>query len=296
MSLNYLSIAQQGKNQWWRYLFGMFFILFLWMVVGGVLSISALILFAGNTRDALTPAAIIKMSEESKSVSSFVALNLQFIVGFLAVIVAVQFIHRRSAWSLVSAAGQINWPRLSYGFIVWLIITITPSVPTLFLSPGEYKFHFNIGEWPVLFISAMTLTPIQTSFEEIFFRGYIMQGMGLLVRQPLFLVISNGILFMLPHLANPEIANGPVWMALQYFSIGVFLAFITLQDNRLELALGVHASNNISHIFFTTTDSAMGVPALWTIKPSPAGFTDIALLLVSLAIAYYFFFHKRLWS
>jgi uncharacterized protein len=118
---------------------------------------------------------------------------------------------------------------------------------------------------------------------------------SLIVRNPLILIISNGVLFLLPHLGNPEIANGLVLMSLQYFSFGVFLAFITLKDNRLELALGVHAANNISHIFFTTTDSALGAPALWMTAPSPAEFTDILFTLGYMAIAYYFFFHKQVW-
>jgi uncharacterized protein len=289
MSLDYLSIAQQGKNQWWRYLCGIFISLFSFMIVGGIAYGVCLFFLAGN-------AANFKKIMEAKTVGNFVATNIPFIFWILGTIYAVQVIHARSAWGLISATGKLNWHRVSYGFAVWFAISLIPSVLTLWLSPGEYKFHFDIGEWPLLFMASMVLTPIQTSCEELFFRGYILQGMGLLTRQPLFLIISNGLLFLLPHLGNPEIANGFVWVALQYFSTGVFLAFITLQDNRLELALGVHAANNISHVFFSTTDSALGAPALWMAKPSPAGFTDIAMLLAAMAIAYYLFFYKRLWS
>jgi uncharacterized protein len=289
MSLNYLRIAQQGKNQWWRYLCGIFLSLFSFTIVGGFAYLAILSFLSGDLEN-------LKKASEAKTLGNFIASNVPFIFWFLGTILVVRGIHGRSAWGLLGTNGKINWRRLSYAFVVWFILTITPSVCALWFQPGEYQFYFDINEWPFLLISALFFTSIQTSTEEIFFRGYVMQGMGLLTRQPLVLIISNGLLFLLPHLANPEIANGLLWVSLQYFSMGVFLAFITLQDNRLELALGVHAANNISNIFFTTTDSALGAKALWMSKPSPASIIDVVFLLILCSIAYYFFFHKRLWS
>jgi uncharacterized protein len=291
MSLDYLSIAPQGKNQWWRYVFGILLSLFFWIIIGGIVSIMMAFFFIGGIKMEPVMALV-----SSRSIEAFVVNNIMFIFWLVGTVLAVHGIHCRSAWGLVGADHRINWRRLSYGFTVWFMISMIPSFVSLWISPGEYKFDFDVNKWSVAFLLVMILTPIQTSAEEIFFRGYLLQGMGLITRQPLVLIFSNGLLFMLPHLGNPEVANGFFWVALQYFVIGVFLAFITLQDNRLELALGVHAANNITHIFFTTTDSALGTPALWTAKPSPAGFMDIAIVLISISIAYYLFFHKRLWS
>jgi uncharacterized protein len=291
MSLNYLSIAPQGKNHWWRYILGIFLSLFFWIIIGGIAAVIIAFFFAGNMKIESVMTLI-----SSRSIEAFVVSNIMFVFWFWGTVLTVHNIHGRSAWGLVGADHRINWRRLSYGFAVWFMISIIPSFVFLWMSPGEYKFDFDVNKWPVAFLLVMILTPIQTSAEEIFFRGYLLQGMGLITRQPLVLIFINGLLFMLPHLGNPEVANGFFWVASQYFAIGVFLAFITLQDNRLELALGVHAANNITHIFFTTTDSALGTPALWMAKPSPAGFMDIAIVLVSISIAYYLFFHKRLWS
>jgi uncharacterized protein len=291
MSFDYFSIARQGRNHWWHYVLGIFLSLFFWMIIGGIAAVIMAFFF---TRGIKIESVMTLIS--SRSTKAFVVNGIPFIFWFWGTVLAVQGIHNRSAWGLVSADQRINWRRLSYGFAVWFVILMIPSFISLWMNPGEYKFDFNVNKWPLAFLLVMILTPIQTSAEEIFFRGYLLQGMGLITRQPLVLIFSNGVLFMLPHLGNPEVANGVFWVALEYFSIGVFLAFITLQDNRLELALGVHAANNITHIFFTTSDSALGTPALWTAQPSPAGFIDIAIVLISISIAYYLFFHKRLWS
>jgi uncharacterized protein len=66
-----------------------------------------------------------------------------------------------------------------------------PSFISLCMSPGEYKFDFDINKWPVAFLIVIILTPIQTSAEEIFFRGYLLQGMGLIMRQPLILIFTG---------------------------------------------------------------------------------------------------------
>jgi uncharacterized protein len=291
MTLDYLNIARQGVNHWWQYVLGILLSLFFWIMIGGIASITMTSFFTGDME-----IESIQTFFKSRSIEAFVVNNIAFVFWFWGTVLAVRGIHGRSAWGLVGADQRINWWRFSYGFIVWFIISMIPSFIALWMSPGEYKFDFDINKWPFAFLIVMILTPIQTSAEEIFFRGYLLQGMGLITRQPLVLIFSNGLLFMLPHLVNPEVANGFFWMALHYFMIGVFLAFITLQDDQLELALGVHAANNITHIFFTTTDSALGTPALWTAKPIPAGFADILMVLISISIAYYLFFHKRLWS
>jgi uncharacterized protein len=291
MSNSYLSIAQHGKNQWWRYLCGVLLILFWFMVVG---TIAALIVYASMGGD-LSQKALAELGK-SRSLTAFITNNIPCVFGLVGTIVTVQSLHRRSGWTLINAQGRLDLSRFSYGFVVWFVIVIIPTVISLLIQPSSYEFNFSFPGWPLLLLASLVLTTIQTSWEEFFFRGYILQGMSLLSRNRLLLAISNGLLFLLPHLGNPELANGFIWVAPQYLLIGIFLAYITLQDNRMELALGVHAANNIRHVFFTTTDSVLGAPALWTTKPSPAGIIDIVVVLVSMAIAYYFFFYKRLWS
>jgi uncharacterized protein len=291
---NYLSIALQGKNDWWRYVCGILLSLSSFLILGIIAYVILLLYFSGTSNILDFSTIDIEKFTKTPSIGNFVSSNIPFIFWFAGTVIAVRCIHDRSAWSLISSSGRINWRRLSYGFLVWFGIAMVPSIISLWVSPGLYKFHFDPGEWPLLFGAAIVLTPIQTSCEEIFFRGYVLQGMGLITRQPLVLIISNGLLFLIPHLGNPEIASGIIWVSLQYFSMGVFLAFITLKDNRLELALGVHFANNFSHIFFTTTDSALGAPALWMTQPSPAVFMDIVFSLVYMAIAYYLFFNLKI--
>ena len=92
----------------------------------------------------------------------------------------------------------------------------------------------------------LVLTPLQSAAEELVFRGYVMQGLALLTRRPALIAIASSLAFTAPHLLNPEVLeHGALVMAANYFAIGMLLATITLRDGRLELAVGLHAVNNL---------------------------------------------------
>jgi membrane protease YdiL (CAAX protease family) len=75
-----------------------------------------------------------------------------------------------------------------------------------------------------------------------------MQAIARLRAHPVLLVLASGVLFMLPHLANPEMGNalgGQVPMALNYFLMGIGLGWVSLRDDGVERAIGIHVVNNL---------------------------------------------------
>ena len=111
---------------------------------------------------------------------------------------------------------------------------------------------------------ALVFTPIQTTAEEVFFRGYLVQGASLISSNFVFLAVASGVLFMLPHLANPGLDSGFLLVALYHFGFGAFLAWISLKDGTLELAIGAHAANNLfGAIVLGFEGSALNTPSLF---------------------------------
>jgi len=76
----------------------------------------------------------------------------------------------------------------------------------------------------------------------------------------------SGLLFGLPHLLNPEASVNYPLLGLYYFAFGFSLAFITLRDGRLELALGAHAANNLFSVIIANYTI--------TVLPSPLDIYD----------------------
>jgi membrane protease YdiL (CAAX protease family) len=140
---------------------------------------------------------------------------------------------------------------------------------------------------------ALVLTPLQASVEEFFFRGYLMQGIALKTRNAIIPIVLSSFLFMLPHLLNPEVKSGFFLSAAYYLIFGLFLAFITVKDNCLELALGVHVGNNLYNALFATyADGALPASSIFTIQKINPQYNLLSTLIV-FALIYLFFFRRR---
>lgn len=177
------------------------------------------------------------------------------------------------------------------GALVWTAICFGESIIDYLINPQDYIWAFK-PIWWLMVPMALLITPIQTSCEELFFRGYLMQGMALLIHNRLALTLINGILFTIPHLENPEMQRGDL-LALDYLITGMMLAAIAIRDNGLELSLGIHAAHNLQVLFFNAEDSALPFPALWYNQTSSSPIIDIVVTTLEYALFYYIFFGRQ---
>ena len=86
--------------------------------------------------------------------------------------------------------------------------------------------QFEASSFFILVIIALALIPFQASFEELFVRGYLMQGIGLGTRSKVIAMVVTSFLFASLHLMNPEISEfGMSTMVTYYVLVGLFLVF-----------------------------------------------------------------------
>jgi membrane protease YdiL (CAAX protease family) len=135
-------------------------------------------------------------------------------------------------------------------------------------NPDDYVVQFNLIPFLIMAVIAILLIPLQTSMEEYFFRGYLMQGIGVLVKNRWVPLIVTSVIFGLLHIANPEVDKlGPIIM-VYYIGTGLFLGIITLMDEGMELALGFHAANNLIGVMLVTAD--------WTVFQTNSLLKDVS--------------------
>jgi membrane protease YdiL (CAAX protease family) len=218
---------------------------------------------------------------------------LSFVVFLGGTAAAVVLIHRRRFVSLITPANAINWRRVGQGCAAWVVLVAAMSVVESVLYPGRYQLTFDAVRFIPFALASLIFIPIQTTAEELFFRGYILQSAGLLVKNPLLLSFVSGFLFMVPHLANPEVAVNFWLLALFYFAFGAFLAYITLKEDSLELALGIHAGNNLfTAIFANYVGGALTTPAIFTVAELDAVYNLVGSL-AAMALFFFLFFRPR---
>jgi uncharacterized protein len=270
-SQSYLSISYQAKKYWWLYLIGIIFIyddsfnfIERWFtIIFGAFANNSLILnYATN-----------KMIPLFKMIKLFAM---------------VVYVHKRNFKSLIRISEMIRWKRILLGFSASLVIELIFIGFHYINNPQNFILSFT-NDWFIFLPIALVLTTLQTSFEELFFRGYLLQGMATICQNRPVLIIINGLLFTFAHIGNPELQRG--WILLFcYFIVGAFLAYLTIRDNGLELALGIHAAHNLLIVlFFNTKDSISITPSIWQISPL-APSVDVGLLILEYAILYYIFF------
>jgi len=268
---HFLEVARQGRNEWWRYVAGIVFIFVCSM--GGQVMIAV-------------PLVLREPDPARADLLLLALLLLSFAPGMAAVALAVRFLHSRSFRTLVTPYAQVSWKRLATGFVGWFVLAAAAGLVEAVLHPGRYQPNPEpLTVLPFLVVAAL-LIPIQAGTEELFYRGYLLQATGLLLRHPVLLSILNGLLFALPHAANPETTAGFVKVMLLYFMAGSFWAFITLRSGTLELALGAHTANN----FFTAAVAnyqATAIPSrsFFTITEIDANY-QLRSLLVGMGLFY----------
>jgi len=184
----------------------------------------------------------------------FFFINLVFFVVFLgALFFWVKVVHQQSIKSLTTSREKIDWKRVFFTFgLVTIYIVITTSI-MYYTSPEDFEINFELQPFIILAIMAILLVPIQTSFEEYMFRGYMMQGLGLVTKNRWIPLIVTSVIFGLMHMGNPEVAKIGPHLMVYYIGTGLFLGIITLMDEGLELALGFHAANNLVTALLVTS-------------------------------------------
>ena len=264
--LTFLEQVRLGQTEWFRYLAGIILILFFWFILGSLfVLVPALWAMAdGNPNTAVNPQT--GLVDGINPVFSFITAILTFAPLIAGVFVVVRFVHGRPFLSLITPARQLNWRRLWQGFGLWLLLVALSSLVEYLLHPGRYTVVFQASRFVPFALAVLLFIPMQTTAEELLFRGYLLQATGHLSRNFWLLALVNGILFMVPHLGNPEMAASPILLPLFYFSFGAIFAFITLRDNGAELALGAHAANNLyAGLFANYTNSALQTESIFLV-------------------------------
>jgi membrane protease YdiL (CAAX protease family) len=275
---DYLNLALQGKNDWWRYVLAVLLILFMWQILGALPSAALLIWTMVNRAGGSGISSDIMPRMDTTT--GFIAIMLASVLFMTGIYLSIRFIHQRPFRTLISPKRSIAWGRLFQGFGVWFLLAALIAVVEALLHPGRYVWSLELRQFIPFVFLALILIPAQTSAEEFFFRGYILQGIGLRSRNIWLLSAISGLLFGLPHLLNPEAAINYALLGLFYFAFGFALAYITLMEGQLELALGAHAANNLfSVLFANTTVTALPSPSLFTITVLDAIYSVPAALI-----------------
>ena len=195
-------------------------------------------------------------------------LLLSFAFVLPGIWLVVKKLHDLPIMSILSSRKKIDLERVLYSFMLWGTVVSAFVFLEYSLNPENYVFNFKVKEFLILAVIAILFIPIQTSVEEIVFRGYLMQGFGHWFNSRFMALFLTSTVFGSLHLANPEITALGYEFVILYITVGFVLGIMTLMDDGLELALGFHAANNLIAALLVTAD--------WTVFQTESILIDIS--------------------
>jgi membrane protease YdiL (CAAX protease family) len=266
--MKHLERALQGPNGIGRYILMIVIVLGIAQIVAiplFLLLLPAILSNGGGIGD--LSAAMQNPSEWGISTNLFLAIMLcTFAVMYFLFALLVKPLHGRTVRETINGRKRIRWDRIRMGIIVWGIIILADSVITLLTaSPGEYEFRFNAATFFPMLLILLLIMPFQTSIEEILCRGYLAQGVARCTKSRWWALIIPSVFFALLHSANPEVKEYGFWLMIpNYLIMGLMLGIISILDDGIELALGIHFINNaLSSALVTHKASALQTDALF---------------------------------
>ncbi|WP_434035868.1 lysostaphin resistance A-like protein [Formosa sp. 4Alg 33] len=296
----YISQAYKGLTDWWSYIIGVI------IAIAGVFIFSIPHLVAISIKTMQGDVDLSKMEDTNYLMGLFESnLNLIFVMlpflgGLIFLFVAVKYVHKLPILKLTTTRSKIDWKRVFFSFFVWGGLSSLFIIIDYTMSPENYLYNFQLNKFLILLVIALVLIPFQTSFEEYMFRGYLMQGIGVITKSKLIPLILTSLIFGGLHIANPEVAQLGYTIMVYYIGTGLFLGVLTLMDEGMELSLGFHAANNLFTALLVTSDwSALQTYSIFKdiSDPGEASFIEIFLpVFVIFPILLFIFSKKYKWT
>lgn len=221
-----------------------------------------------------------------------------FVCAFVGLYVVVEKLHHQKFITIITSRTKVDWKRVFLSFGVWSIVSIIAFFITYLIDPDTIIWQFKPLPFFLLFCITIVLMPIQTTTEELVFRGYLMQGFYNLAQNKWFPLLMTSIIFGTMHIFNPEVEKMGYLILVYYIGTGLFLGIITLMDEGTELALGFHAANNMVASLLVTSDfTVFQTPSIFKGISEPSiNFEVFIPVLILFPLLGYFFSKIYKWN
>jgi membrane protease YdiL (CAAX protease family) len=262
----FLSAPFRGKNAFWRYILGGISPFLASNILGAIPLAIVMIThsLAGGNIPQRGNMPDFKLMGINLNVG-FALTLFPFILAFFTIVLLIRPLHERSIGSVINGGKSFRWGRMLFSAFIWIAISAIWLYYSFKTDPGNFVLNNTTNTLLILAALSVLLIPFQAAFEEILFRGYLMQAFAVLSRNRWVPILVTSALFGLMHGLNPEVAEyGFLTMIPQYVFFGLVFAVLTMLDDGIELAIGAHTANNaFISVFLTNKDAALQTSAMY---------------------------------
>lgn len=273
----FINQAYKGNNEFWRFLITTF------LTTGMFIANFIMYFFVSKQQINEAYESMAKLPKSQVLITNL----LPFIFLLVLLFYLVYFLHKRSILSLTTSRNKVDYKRIFFSFGLIFLLNIGCFTVSYFFDNSTIIWNFNPIPFTILFSISVLMFPFQIAFEEYLFRGYLMQQIGIIVKNRWFPLLFTSIIFGLFHSLNPEVEKLGYGFMSFYIGTGFLLGVMTLMDEGLELALGFHLGNNLTAALLITSNfSAIQTDALFKYSGIENPVDILNEMLVSIVIVY----------
>jgi len=164
--------------------------------------------------------------------------------------------------------------------LIWVSLYLLALGGVLLLLP-PYQMdapmvpNLPVLTWLALLPLSLLALLVQTSAEEILFRGYIQQGLAARFRHPLIWLVLPSVLFALGHYLPAEAGENAVLITIWAGVFGLLMADLTARAGTIGPAVAVHFFNNFTALILFSSPTSLNGLALYLL---PYEMSDVQAL------------------
>ena len=219
---------------------------------------------------------------------------------WLGIWIAMRLLHKEKLARLFGNNARLSRSGFLNGFAAVLLTSVLTELCYLVIIPDVQRGPVELGTWALYLLPILFFAFIQTSSEELLFRGYLMRGLAYRFRSPLVWAVLPTLVFTALHWNPGSVLGMNIGVLISIGAFAVLLALLVYVTGNLGAAMGAHLGNNIVGFLLISHDDMLGGLALFRAPPldglawTPVQTAVIAgVSIVSILLTWLLLMHPR---
>lgn len=249
----------QKRSEIWRTILGFVLVFALFLLTTLHLGLGTA--FLGEFIEPGLGESLIREVGEGRTIFATFAMLTLIATMIPSLWLILRFLHKRPLRTLLGPSGKVDW-RLWKGAAAIILILAAIDATATYLSTDLVQ-QMPLLKWLSWLAPALFILFLQTTAEEMVFRGYLQQQLAARFKSRWIWWVLPSAIFGLGHF-NPALFGGNAWIVVAITMLmGLILADVTARFGSLSPAMGLHFANNLVVMLFMNTPGQLSGMSLY---------------------------------
>ncbi|WP_256752082.1 type II CAAX endopeptidase family protein [Mesorhizobium sp. Mes31] len=201
--------------------------------------------------------------------------------------IAMRWVHGEPLSALFGVGGRVSRSGFLKGLVAVLITSLVSEILLYMLQPEIARGTISLSSWLLFLVPTVALTLLQTSSEEMLFRGYLLRGLANRFKSPVVWALLPGLLFTSLHWSPSSTVAINACVLASIAAFALLLTLVVHATGNLGAAFGAHLGNNLTGFLLISHQESYNSFALFNARPleGPGWTTSDAVLIAFIGIA-----------